>query len=192
MPSIALHAWQTRAQRALDEVEAAHAAVGGAGRGRRFATRQINHAYVVLLCSHFQHFCRELHAEAADFLAGQIALTSVQTIFYTRLTEGRKLNVGNANPGNLGSDFGRFGLSFWDVVRARDRRNALRQIELGRLNEWRNAIAHQDFANPVLNGRDSLRIAEVRKWRRVCRQLAVEFDGVMAVYLASLVGKPPW
>jgi hypothetical protein len=192
MPSIALHAWQTRAQRALDEVEAAHAAVGGAGRGRRFATRQINHAYVVLLCSHFQHFCRELHSEAAAFLSRQPALAPVQDIFYARLTNGRKLNSGNANPGNLGSDFGLFGVSFWDEVRGRKPGNALLQSELGRLNEWRNAIAHQDFSNPALSGRDSLRVAEVRRWRRVCNKLALEFDAVLDVYFTSFVGKPPW
>jgi hypothetical protein len=192
MPSIALHAWQTRAQRALDEVEAAHAAIIGSRRGRQIATQQINHAYVVLLCSHFQRFCRDLHTEAALFLSHQPAFAPVQVIFYARLTEGRRLDFGNANPGNLGSDFGRFGLDFWDRVRRRDQRNAVRQSELGRLNDWRNAIAHQDFANPVLNGRDRLRVAEVRKWRRVCGQLAVEFDGVMALYLTSVIGKPPW
>ena len=58
MSSIALQVWQTRGRQALDEVEAAHAAVGGAGRGRRYTTQQINQAYVVLLCSQFQRFCR--------------------------------------------------------------------------------------------------------------------------------------
>jgi hypothetical protein len=192
MPSIALHAWQTRAQRALDEVEAAHAAITGSSRGRRLATRQINHAYVVLLCSHFQHFCRELHSEAAAFLSRQPAFVPVQEIFYTRLTEGRRLNFGNANPGNLGSDFGRLGLNFWGELRGRNPRNAVFQSELGLLNEWRNAIAHQDFTNPALNGRDSLRVAEVRKWRSVCHKLALEFDEVLNVYFISLVGKPPW
>ena len=45
MPSAALIKWEGDAQRALDEIEAAHRAVEGSGRGRRYATLQINHAY---------------------------------------------------------------------------------------------------------------------------------------------------
>jgi hypothetical protein len=192
MPSIALQMWESRARRALDEVESAHAAVGGAGRGRRFATRQVNHAYVVLLCSHFQRFCRDLHTEAADFLAGQALYAPVNAILHTRLIEGRRLSSGNANPGNLGSDFGRFGIDFWGEVRRRDRRNGARQKKLADLHVWRNAIAHQDFTSPELGGREILRVHEIRRWRGVCERLAVEFDWVMGVYLSSVIGVPPW
>ncbi len=52
------------------------------------------------------------------------------------LTQGRKLDSGNPNPGNLGSDFNRFGLDFWAVVdrldvRNPDRRGALLIQSLG-------------------------------------------------------------
>ena len=68
MASRALHRWQTEAQRSLDEIEQAHRAVGGAGPGRRYATQQINQAYVVMVSSQFQRFCRDLHSEAVDHL----------------------------------------------------------------------------------------------------------------------------
>lgn len=55
--------WRNESAQALDEIEAAHVAVGGTGRGRRYATQQINQAYVVLLSSRFQAFCRDLHSE---------------------------------------------------------------------------------------------------------------------------------
>src|ERR1051326_7716073 len=66
MPSIALQNWHTNRLRTLDEIEQAHRAVGGIGRGRRYATQQINHAYTVLLSSQFQGFCRDLHTECID------------------------------------------------------------------------------------------------------------------------------
>lgn len=52
--------------RALDEIEAAHASVGGTGPGRRYATQQSNQAYAMLLASQFQGFCRDLHTESVD------------------------------------------------------------------------------------------------------------------------------
>ena len=62
--SVALQRWMFKAQSALDEIEAAHQAIGGARRGRRYATLQVNHAYAMLLSSQFQGFCRDLHSEA--------------------------------------------------------------------------------------------------------------------------------
>jgi hypothetical protein len=190
MPSTALHTWNTSSRRALDEIEAAHAAVGGLGRGRRVATRQINHAYTVLLSSQFQRFCRELHSYSADVIADQLPHVALKRILYTRLTDARKLDTGNPNPGNIGSDFNRFNLEFWDLVRAQDRRNVVRQRKLEELNVWRNAIAHQDF-HKRRGGRDGLPLAKVREWRAACSALAVDFDEVMRVHLFSLMESPP-
>lgn len=192
MPSRALASWQTRGRKTLDEVEAAHAAVGGERRVRRFAMQQINQAYVVLLSSQFQRFCRDLHREAADHLTRRREHAPLNTILRNLLTTGRRLDAGNATPANIGSDFGRLGLPFWDEVRVRDQRNVLRQQKLEMLNRWRNAVAHQDFRDPVLGGREEIRLAEVREWRRACDCLAVEFDIVVALYLKSVLGSSPW
>lgn len=54
MPSNALRNWRRGGKQALDEIEAAHAAIGGSGPGRRYATQQINQAYAVMLSSQFQ------------------------------------------------------------------------------------------------------------------------------------------
>jgi hypothetical protein len=61
MPSLAYREWITTRADALGEIEQAHAAVGGTGRGRRYATQQINQAYAVMLASQFQGYCRDLH-----------------------------------------------------------------------------------------------------------------------------------
>src|SRR5690242_4398976 len=145
MPSHSLLTWRTSAARALDEIEAAHAAVGGTGPGRRYATQQINHAYAVLLSSQFQGFCRDLHTECANLLVRPVAPAVLQVALRRPLTQDRKLDRGNANAGNIGADFARLGMTFWPDVHRLDQRHQARQALLEELNAWRNAIAHQDF-----------------------------------------------
>jgi hypothetical protein len=102
---------------------------------------------------------------------------------------GRKLDVGNPNPGNIGSDFGRFGLKLWDEVYKVDARNRTRRNSLQSLNEWRNTIAHQDSA--ILTTQP-LHLRRVTDWRRVCENLAHGFDEVMRIHIGSITGSSPW
>ena len=181
--------WNTTAIRALDEVEGAHLAVRGSGRASRCAAEQINYAYVILLAGNFQRFCRDLHSEAIDHIVPAVASPSLQHILRVNLSRDKKLEAQNAQSGSIGADFGRFGLKFWDAVDLRDRRNKERRKSLDELNQWRNAIAHQDFKS-VLAAK--LRVRQVRNWRSVCSSLARSFDAVMGDHLASVVGKAPW
>jgi hypothetical protein len=191
MPSRSLMIWRTSAATALDEIEAAHHAIGGAGPGRRYVTQQLNHAYAVLLASQFQRFCRDLHSEAVDFLIRGVAPPALGVLLRADLHAHRRLDVGNANPGNLGADFGRFNFNFWDQVKAIRPANAQRQRKLTLLNEWRNAIAHQSF-NPTALGSVSLRLAHVRSWRRTCNGLAADFDAVLRTRLYAILGIWVW
>lgn len=154
--------------------------------------QQVTQAYVVLLSSQFQRFCRDLHSEAVHSLAHQPGLGPLFPILRDRLIEGRKLDHGNPNAGNIGSDFGRFSLDFWERTRRLDRRNAARQSKLDELNRWRNAVAHQDFTSAALGGRIQPRFSDVRAWRSACEALAVAFDEVMRVYLQGVLGIAPW
>jgi hypothetical protein len=174
MPSAALGQWRSTSRDALAQIEAAHGALGGRAPGRRYATLQINHAYAVMVSSQFQGFCRSLHSAAVDVLATSTEPTNVAVVLRSALMQGRKLDVGNASPSNLGADFGRLGMAFWDEVRALDARNDGRKDRLQELNEWRNAIAHQDFTR--FGGRDELRLGAVRGWRAACDALAACFD----------------
>ena len=192
MPSVALLMWQTARTVSLDEIQSAHRSVGGSGPGRRTATQQINQAYAVLLSSQFQGFCRDLHSECVDFLAGQISPAAVQAVLRLEWQLNCKLDKGNPNPGNLGADFERLGIKFWVEVHAVDARNAQRRILLEELNEWRNAIAHQDFDPTKLGGATTLGLAQVRAWRAACNALALSFDAVMRDYIVRTVGIPPW
>jgi hypothetical protein len=196
--SQALARWKGERCRALDEIEAAHRAVEGrrpgrgrrARPGRRYATLRVNHSYLVLLAGHFQGFCRDLHSEAADWLAAHVD-PAIGDVLRPLLTSARQLDKGNANPGTLGADFGRFfPTGFWDEVDGRYTRCDERKKKLDELNQWRNAVAHQDFAK--VGGSDRLRLLDVQAWRAVCSALAPQFDAVLKSRLRLMVGAAPW
>jgi hypothetical protein len=192
MPSNSLRHWQDVYCIKLDEIVEAHRrAVGGTGRGRRYATEQVNHAYAVLLSSQFQGFCRDLHSECTHHIVQQVP-AALQNLLHGELVRARKLDRGNANPGNIGADFARLGLGIWDELKALDRRNDARKQLLGELNEWRNAIAHQDFDPSKFGPHPTLRLSNVNCWRRACHQLALAFDSVACTHLEALLGFPPW
>src|SRR5258707_9256301 len=103
MPSNSLLRWRGERTAALDEIEAAHANVGGKGRGRRYATQQINRAYAVLLSSEFQGFCRDLHSECTDHVVAT-APAHTQRVIRTQFLWGRSLDRGNPQAGAIGTD----------------------------------------------------------------------------------------
>jgi hypothetical protein len=188
MASKALVGWRKRSTRVLDEIEAAHGLVGGRTAAGRFAAQQINHAYVVLLCS---QYCRDLHTESIGALTSVIGVDPKMVILKNELSERRKLDAGNPNPGNLGADFGRLGVDFWNVVDAYDPASPRFRKMLEQLCTWRNAIAHQDFDPTRLRGK-ILRLSTIRQWRAACDALAACFDAVMDAYLRRIMGRAPW
>jgi hypothetical protein len=193
VPSAALQEWSTVRATSLDEVEHAHRSVGGTGPGRRYATQQINQAYAVLLSSQFQAFCRDLHTECVGFLVAPVPVLQLRGMYRSSLLLNRKLDRGNPNVGNIGSDFNRLALLFWPEVDGHRPPNPSRRALLEELNEWRNAIAHQDFAPAMLRGgRPALQLAQVQGWRRACDGLAHSFDEVMHVHIQAKTGSAPW
>lgn len=190
MSSASLQRWEGERAAELDRIEAAHRAIGGTARGRRWATVQINHAYVVLLSSQFQGFCRDLHSECVDHIVRAVRPPILHTALRAEFVFGRKLDRGNPNPGNIGSDFSRLGIDFWAEVQAHDARSKIRQERLERMSEWRNAIAHQDFSGQLRPA--ALTLPAIRRWRGGCTGLARSFNQVMARYIGSVVGTPPW
>jgi hypothetical protein len=193
MPSASLQAWRTERRIALNELEAAHRGIGGSRRGRRYATQQINQAYTVLLSSQFQGFCRDLYEECVGFFVQSVTAGLLRSALRDILLLHRKLKTGNPNSGNLGEDYNKFGLTFWDEVKKLDLRNQARKDRLEELNAWRNAIAHQDFDPAKLRGTTLfLRLRQVREWRNACDQLADAFDEVMRSHLQTVNGVSPW
>ena len=191
MASAAFQTWCTTASSELNEISKAHAAVGGTSRGRRYATLQLNHAYTMLLSSQFQRFCRDLHTEAASFLAQHGTIGAFRSVAFTALTQGRKLDTGNPNEGNIGSDFGKLGIvTLWTDINAHSPLNRRRREKLKTLNEWRNAIAHQDFSK--VGGSPALTLGTVESWRAACRGLASSLDVLVRGYACRVVGNRSW
>lgn len=126
LPSNAHNAWVGTRSKALDQMVSAHQALGGPAPGRRFANAQVVHAYAMLLSSHFQGFCRDLHSETSDHIANGTTPAGAADVLRRLLTAGRKRDSGNPNPGNIGSDFGRLGFTWAEVI-AKDPRNDSRK-----------------------------------------------------------------
>ena len=110
--SRALSVWRTDSSQKLDELMAAHAAVGGTSPGRRYATEQLNASLVVQTAAHFQLYCRGLHSEAAEVLV-LAAPASYRTMLRVAFTDRRGLDRGNASVETIGSDFARFDFDIW-------------------------------------------------------------------------------
>lgn len=191
MPSRSLHLWRTTRSAALDEIRHAHDEVEGTGRGRRYATQQLNQAYAVLLASQFQGYCRDLHTECMGHLTVTGASPTIRAVIGTGFIAGRRLDSGNAHAASLSDDFARFGIAVLKELKTHRRNNRGRLKRLESLNTWRNAIAHQDF-DPVKLGRKTLLLRMVTQWRTACDGLAKSLDEIMRIHLQSLAGITPW
>jgi hypothetical protein len=102
MPSAAFQDWMTARAVALDGIEDAYRSLRGSGPGRKTTAQQLNRWYAVMLSSEFQAFCRDLHTECARSLVALVSPPDLRRALYATVVLGRKLDTGNANPGNIG------------------------------------------------------------------------------------------
>jgi hypothetical protein len=193
MPSHSYRQWRTVRAAVLDEIARAQASPRGTKGVRRYMTRQLTHSYALLLAAQFQGFCRDLHTECVNHLLGVMALPpDLDALTRGEYTRGRQLDRGNAQPSSIGADFNRLGIEFWKVLHTAVAASVTWKDDLDMLNEWRNAIAHDDFTSPRLAGAVKIRLSQVRRWRMACRHLARHFDDTMRQHLQSLTGISPW
>lgn len=188
--SRALVRWETGSRADLDQLPIAHAKVGGKRPGRRYDLQQLNQAYLVALSAKFQLFCRDLHTEAVDVVVTSLVDPKAHQVVTANFTFGRKLDHGNPNPGNIASDFGRLVPNFWVLLKTAKASNKGRLKSLEHMNEWRNAIAHEDFGKQLTP--TSLQLKTVGLWRRKCDVLARSMNDVLWSELQRLVGAAPW
>jgi hypothetical protein len=169
VPSDALARCEQERCAVLNSLEAVHAHVTGKRRGRQTATEHLNLALFVRLAAEFQGFCRDLHDDAAIAIADSLAeeYGARIPVLLSALVRGRKLDVGNAGPGNIGNDFANLGMSLWPDVYARYRAWGPKwNTVLDRLNDVTNAVAHSDSAKLVAVKRlQPLTLATFRRWR---------------------------
>lgn len=194
MASSALTTWLGDRIDRLDELEGVHGRLEGTGPGRRWLTEQLDRAYLLVLASQFQGYCRDLHSESAAFVA-RLVPSSLQLIVEGSLTLRRSLDQGNPQASNVASDFARFGIDFWDLMITADKRNEGRRDRLDQLMIWRNSIAHdsrikQGNLDMIVGTKPTL--TWVRRWRNALEQLAIWADRVVGEELASISGRRPW
>lgn len=192
MASSALARWQDTRAAELDGFDAVQRALRRAAAPRTATIQQVNRAWAVLLSSHFQGFCRDLHTEALDRLLEVTRPEKWQWALRRSILSNRALDRGNPHTGAIGHDFNGLGMAFWELVDAADKRNRRRRDLLDELTRWRNAIAHQDFDPATLGGRETVTIGMVRSWRTACNVLATSFDLVVGRYVATITNKAPW
>jgi len=196
MASGAHESWTTARRARLDELYAAHSAVGGTGPGRRTATEQLNWALALRLASEFQGYVRDLHDEATDVLVARAhALTpSFESVLRNLLTLNRQLETRNATSSTLQQDFARFGFKILDDVRSRYIRGESWLRHLEQINLARNGIAHSDPVKiATAAGKSALRLTHVKRWDSAVRALADALDRIAASRLAELTGGgSPW
>ena len=195
MPSRSLVQWRSDAFAAFDELEQAHTAVGGVGPGRRVATKQINYAYVTLLAARFQGYARALHTQTSDVIASGAGDKAYELLLREAFTRNRALDKHNAQPNSIAEDFNRFGFDVWAAMDALSIQNPGRRQKLWRLIEWRNAIAHHDIDEKLVNGKltpTSIKLGTCKRWRRALNMLAASLDEVAADQCEALGCARPW
>jgi hypothetical protein len=199
MASKALKKWRTQRRAELNELLEAHRKVGGTGPGRRYATQQLNYAFMAAVAAQFQGFCRDLHSETVSALA-TVAPPELAIILVRTFTKNRRLDQGNANEANIAEDFARIGMkNFWEDVTAQGgaTHTQSRRRRLEQMNLWRNAIAHNDFEQnqcriDKLDGRLRPQLVQGKWCRQACKKLASQIDQAVAAFLTQVVGSKPW
>lgn len=193
--STALIEWQGPSAARLDQLLMMHARATGDRPGRRWETTQFNRGLLIILVGQFQAYCRDLHNCAVREHVG-VAIPGQKELLQVRLTEGRKLNMGNTRRSALGADFGRLGFSFLARLRAARPNVDADLDDLDELVDFRNAVSH---ANETLiagiEARKRIRATKSHftKHRRTLGRLAHSMDSVVADELSALLGiARPW
>jgi hypothetical protein len=157
----------------------------------------LNEALLLRLAAEFQGFARDLHELSCDVFASWISPSdpTVQQVVRKQLANSRELERGNAHPGSIGSDFGRFGFDVWPALAIRNPHTARHNRTLQLLNDARNSIAHADEAKLLKLRAEGfpLVLGTYRRWRRDLDGLAANLDGETATQLGRLFQRQgPW
>lgn len=186
MPSNALLRWQTDRVPRLNAVDAQCAATLAAAPPTTLADENLR-GYVVLLCAHFQGFCRDLYSESSQLVAAAVP-PPLQAAVQTQCAAAIRLAHNNPTLDTLRTDFGRFGFDLPTELNA----VAVPPVvlnDLALLNRWRNYVAHHAVTAPPGG---PLTQAMVRSWQQSCDALATALDRIMYNQLLAALGAPPW
>lgn len=188
MPSRSLDRWRTLRLPRLAELEGQCRAVLAATPVKRVAVEELARAYVLMLSSHFQGFCRELYSEAADALVTQLEKARKGLAAVLKFQSAAQLRLDHGNPTweNIRVDFARFGLDFKGTLDSIPNASALLR-NLSELNRIRNAIAHDDRKVA-----DVIDLDDALGWRDTCSALTDILEGAVFQKLKKILRKAPW
>jgi hypothetical protein len=185
MSSTALIGWQTSRKARLDQMFVNCATCG---------VDALNQCYfevlAIRLASEFQGFCRSLHDECIEFVAGlSPALTQ---LVRNLLQYERKLDHKNASPDSLRLDFERFPIGLLVLLQQDSPPKANDWWKtIGDLNVARNAGAHDSEANRVKLSQP-LTPNTCQTWRNDLDELVVAMDRVIKKEFLVKFGAEPW
>jgi hypothetical protein len=149
---------------------------------------------ILVLAAEFQGFARELHDEAAEFLASSMARGDLRyfEIVRNNLTAKRELDSANAKPASINTDFKRLGISdLWVEIEHSNPAGAHWRTQLGVLNAARNAIAHNNPGKLQSLG-VPINAQTTRSWRGYCNSVSRQMDMLLKNYLLTTTGHRPW
>jgi hypothetical protein len=193
--STALVCWETAAAARLDQLLEMHVKATGNKPGRRWETTQFNRSLMVILVGQFQAYCRDLHdCGVREHVA--VAVTGQKQLLQMRLTEGRKLDIGNPRRSALGADFGRLGFRFIERLKAARSEAEADLDDLDNLVDYRNAVSHANetlIAGIEAGNRIRATKSHFVSNRKTLSRLAHTMDQVVANEVSALLGIPaPW
>ena len=186
MPSAAWQYWQNDRLPRLTEIDANCIAALASGPAHRFLAEECLRGYVLLLSGHFQGFCRDLYTECVQAFTTTVPPVAKATV-RTQFTTDLKLNIHNPTVETIRKDFERYNV-FLDF--GADPANGPRVTDLGQLNKWRNAIAHQNPSPPA--GTPPLMLTRVQQWQVSCDGLATWLDDMMHREMFRIINAAPW
>jgi hypothetical protein len=160
--------------RDLDQLMAAHTAVAGPKRGRKFEVEALNRAAILLLCSHFEGYLEDLITEALAAVNANLSASSLVYGFH------------NPWPDRIDELFGFLGMQApTRSVSWQNAGNKAVRDNLGKLVRTRNKLAHGTTGVAVYK-------AEVKRFRGYVEGFAERFDESVRTQVRSLTGSYPW
>lgn len=204
--SYALERWHGERSSNIEALQQAHAQLGevtGPGRPLELG-RPIAHAYIVRVVAEFQGFTRDLHDLAAEVIARlSEAASAYLPLLVTSMTDGRRIDAGNADLASLSRDFKRIGIvglsdrlaevdGRWRTPKTKHYRGD--SAYYSDLIDLRNCLAHGNQGQ-LLQLR-SRGVYDTLTWARGrlagLDRFATALDRVVWDHLGSTFGTAPW
>jgi len=173
MPSKSLAALTDRLKD-VDQLMAAHRAVAGSKRGRKFEVEGLNRAAVLMLTSHFEGYLEDLMAEALTAVNPKLNAPTLTGGFH------------NPWPDRIDQLFAFLGMSkpskniSWQKAS-----NTSVRSNLEKLVRTRNKLAHGTTGVKVYK-------SEVTSLRKYVEGFAQRFDADVRAQVKALTGSNPW